>query len=75
MHPREIFKYAYLNSASYIVCIHNHPSGDSNPSIEDKKLTESLIEIGKLNGIPLLDHLIIGNDCYYSFYEKKLIKI
>jgi len=75
VHPREIFKHAYLNSASYIVCIHNHPSGDSSPSIEDKNLTESLIEIGKINGIPLLDHLIIGNDNYYSFYEKKLIKL
>ena len=43
--------------------------------IEDKNLTESLMEIGKINGIPLLDHLIIGDDNYYSFYEKKLIKL
>ena len=69
-HPREIFKYAYLNSASFIVCIHNHPSGDPTPSQEDIDLTNHLIDIGKLNNIPILDHIIIGDSKYYSFFEE-----
>ena len=69
VHPREIFKYAYLLSASGIICIHNHPSGDINPSLEDIKLTKAIIEIGKLQNIPVLDHIIIGNNGYYSFLE------
>ncbi|MBQ6281932.1 MAG: DNA repair protein RadC [Bacilli bacterium] len=72
-HPREIFKQAYLNSASFIICIHNHPSGDPSPSNEDLNFTHNLIEIGKLNNIPVLDHLIIGNNCYYSFFEGEKI--
>ena len=70
VHPREIFKYAYLNSASFIVCIHNHPSGDPTPSQEDVDLTNHLIDIGKLNNIPILDHIIIGDSKYYSFFEE-----
>ena len=69
VHPREIFKEAYKLSASSIVCLHNHPSGSLKPSIEDIKLTSSLIKIGKINGIPVVDHLIITEDGYYSFYE------
>ena len=71
VHPREVFKNAYLMSASYIVCIHNHPSGDPVPSKEDISLTIKLKEIGELHGIGIVDHLIIGNDSYYSFYEDK----
>lgn len=70
VHPREVFKHAYLCSASGIICVHNHPSGDISPSKEDIRLTNSLVEIGKLNGIPIIDHIIIGNDNYYSFYEE-----
>lgn len=73
-HPREIFKQAYLNSASYIICIHNHPSGDPSPSNEDLNFTHNLTEIGKLNNIPILDHLIIGDNCYYSFFEGEKIE-
>ncbi len=71
VHPREIFKEAYLTSASKIICMHNHPSGDISPSKEDIRLTKSLIEIGKLQGIELMDHLIIGDDNYYSFYNER----
>ena len=71
VHPREIFKEAYLTSASKIVCMHNHPSGDITPSIEDIRLTKSLIEIGKLQGIMVADHLIMGDDNYYSFYNER----
>ena len=71
VHPREIFKYAYLMSASGIICIHNHPSGDISPSLEDIKLTNAIISIGKLQNIPVLDHIIIGNNSYYSFLENE----
>ena len=70
-HPREIFKNAYLTSASFVICVHNHPSGDPTPSKEDIVFTNNLIEIGKLNNIPILDHIIIGNNSYYSFFEGK----
>ncbi len=72
-HPREIFKNAYLLSASYIICIHNHPSGDPTPSKEDALITQNLKNIGELHAIYLLDHLIIGNNRYYSFYEDNYI--
>lgn len=68
-HPREIFKQAYLLSASYMICIHNHPSGDPTPSREDICITENLHQLGQLHAIYLLDHLIIGKNTYYSFYE------
>lgn len=69
VHPREIFKEAYLLSASSIICMHNHPSGDITPSADDIFLTNSLIEIGKLQQIPVVDHIIFGKEEYYSFYE------
>lgn len=73
IHPREIFKGAYLSSAAYIICIHNHPSGNVIPSNEDINITDSLVEIGKIQGIPIIDHIIIGENNYYSFYENDLI--
>lgn len=69
VHPREVFKYAYLSSASGIICIHNHPSGDVNPSRDDIILTEKLVEIGRIQTIPIIDHIIIGDDSYYSMAE------
>lgn len=69
-HPREIFKEAYICSASFIICVHNHPSGDPTPSKEDINFTNTLIELGKLNNIPILDHIVIGNNNYYSFFEE-----
>jgi DNA repair protein RadC len=69
VHPREIFKYAYLYSSSYIICVHNHPTGDINPSDADFELTNNLVNIGKIQKILILDHIIIGDNKYYSFYE------
>ncbi len=69
VHPREIFKYAYLNSASGIICVHNHPSGDVTPSKADIMLTRDLDEIGTTTGIPIVDHVIIGDNKYYSFID------
>lgn len=73
VHPREVFKEAYLSSAAYIICMHNHPSGNVIPSSDDINLTKALVEIGKLQGIPVIDHVIIGDNNYYSFYENGLI--
>ena len=73
-HPREIFKYAYLYSATSIICLHNHPSGDVKPSKEDIYFTDSLVEIGSVQKIPIIDHIIISNDNYYSFLENGNIK-
>ncbi len=70
VHPREIFREAYLLSASSIVCLHNHPSGDVRPSHEDILFTKNIMEIGKMQGIPVIDHLIVTDYEYYSFYEK-----
>ena len=69
IHPREIFKEAYLLSATSIICLHNHPSGDSTPSKEDINVTMNLKEISIIHGINFLDHIIIGNDNYYSFHD------
>lgn len=74
VHPREIFKEAYLYSASSIICIHNHPSGDPYPSKEDDNITIKIKEIGLIHGISLIDHIIIGKNNYYSYYENKKIK-
>ncbi|MFA7515235.1 MAG: JAB domain-containing protein [Bacilli bacterium] len=53
------------------MCVHNHPSGDPNPSKEDVVFTDSLRQIGLLLGINILDHIIIGHNCFYSFFENK----
>ncbi len=74
IHPREIFKGAYLSSAAYIICVHNHPSGNVIPSSEDINVTENLVKIGNLQGIPVIDHIIIADNNYYSFYENELIR-
>lgn len=69
IHPREIFKEAYLAGATSIICVHNHPSGNITPSENDKNITKKLIEAGNLLGVKLVDHIIISNDNYYSFLE------
>lgn len=70
-HTREIFKEAYKVSASSIVCLHNHPSNDISPSKADILFTERLIKTGNIQGIPVVDHIIVGEDSFYSFYEHK----
>ncbi|MCI8575310.1 MAG: DNA repair protein RadC [Bacilli bacterium] len=69
VHPRDIYKEAIKYSAVKLMCLHNHPSGDPTPSIEDTAFTSRLIEAGNLLQIPLLDHIIIGQNSYYSFYD------
>lgn len=69
IHPREIFKPAIKHSASKIILIHNHPSGNPSPSKEDLEITKQLIEAGKLIDIKVLDHVIVGNEEYWSWIE------
>jgi DNA repair protein RadC len=70
VHPREIFREAFRFSAASIVCLHNHPSGDPEPSQQDIEVTQRLVESGKMLGIALLDHVIIGDRRFYSLKEK-----
>ena len=69
VHPREVFKAAIQLSAAGIICVHNHPSGDPAPSEADLELTGRLAEAGRIVGIPLVDHVIVGRDGYYSLKE------
>ncbi len=71
-HPREIFKSAIKESSNAIILVHNHPSGDPSPSRQDIEITEKLFEAGKLLGINVLDHVIVGKSEYYSFKEKRI---
>ncbi|MGG4268034.1 RadC family protein [Peribacillus simplex] len=70
VHPREVFKEAFRRSAASIICLHNHPSGDPSPSREDIEVTKRLVECGKIIGIEVLDHIIIGEHKYVSLKEK-----
>ncbi len=77
VHPREVFRHAILNKSRAILVCHNHPSGDLNPSMEDRTLTERLKDIGKLIGISVVDHVIINgvnrNDVY-SFKQQGVLE-
>ena len=71
--PREVYKSAILANASGLILLHNHPSGCTTPSPEDKSLTRILSDGGKLLGIPVLDHIIIGDNAYFSFADAGLL--
>ena len=70
VHPREVFKVALLNNANGIICLHNHPSGDPEPSREDIEITHRLANAGNILGINVLDHVIIGEQRYVSLKEQ-----
>ena len=70
VHPREVFKAAVEFSASSVIIVHNHPSGDPEPSKNDDKITQMIKEAGSIMNIPLTDHVIIGESSYYSYNEK-----
>ena len=72
VHPREAFKAAILQNAAAVIFGHNHPSGDPDPSPEDKMLTRRLVQSGEIPGIRVLDHVVIGDgtDQYYSFMDE-----
>ena len=73
VHPREVFKTALLSNAAALILIHQHPTGDPNPSSEDINITRRLKEAGELMGIRILDHIIIGDGEYLSFVERGLL--
>ncbi|TWT91625.1 hypothetical protein Pla100_50160 [Neorhodopirellula pilleata] len=62
VHPREVFKAAILAGASAVLLMHNHPSGDPTPSREDRAVTDRLEQVGKIIGINVLDHIVVGDD-------------
>lgn len=70
VHPREVFKEAFRRSAASLICLHNHPSGDPTPSREDIEVTKRLHESGKVLGIDVLDHIIIGDQKFVSLKEQ-----
>jgi DNA repair protein RadC len=73
VHPREVFKKAIENNSASIILIHNHPSGNAEPSVEDISITKKLVEAGKIMDILVFDHLIIAGNDYTSFVEKRII--
>lgn len=72
VHPREVFRLAIMKGTCSIVIGHNHPSGDSEPSEEDLRITRRLVEAGKILGIEVLDHIIIADNTHLSFKAKGL---
>ena len=73
VHPREVYGPAMLHHAAAIMVAHNHPSGDPKPSLEDEEVTRMLSRSGKVLGIPMIDHVIIGDGNYYSFLENEAL--
>lgn len=73
VHSREVFRAAISDNAHSIILLHNHPTGDPSPSKEDIKLTKNLLEASKIIGIDILDHIIIGDNKYFSFLEEGLL--
>ncbi len=73
VHPREVFVRAIRESADAVIFVHNHPSGDPTPSLEDIDITDRLVEVSRLVGIRVLDHIVIGEDSFASFHERGLI--
>ena len=74
VHPREVFKPAVLANAAAMIFLHNHPSGDPTPSMEDIALTRQLVQAGKLLGIQVLDHVILGESRHTSLRETGLVE-
>ncbi|MBI4539854.1 MAG: DNA repair protein RadC [Gemmatimonadetes bacterium] len=73
IHAREVFRPAIVESAAGIILVHNHPSGDAEPSPDDRVVTSQLVEAGHLIGIEVLDHVIVGDGVFVSFAEAGLL--
>lgn len=73
VHPREVFRTAMAHGAAALLLAHNHPSGDPRPSREDRELTRTLVEAGKLLDVPVYDHVVVAAEGYFSFREAGLI--
>jgi DNA repair protein RadC len=74
LEPRDIFRYCFTLPCAFVILAHNHPSGDCQPTREDKELTKKLLQAGRILGIELVDHLIVASKDYFSFKEAGLIK-
>jgi DNA repair protein RadC len=74
VHPREVFRLAITESARSIILLHNHPSGNAEPSPQDIAITRQLVSAGKLLDIPVLDHIIIAGEGYTSLRERQLLE-
>ena len=74
VHPREVFRTAVSESAAAVLLVHNHPSGDPTPSPEDREVTRQLSDAGRLLGIPVLDHVVVGDARFVSFAESGLLR-
>ncbi len=72
-HSREFFRHSIVSNASGIVMAHNHPSGSIDPSAKDIQLTQNMKKSGEILGIPLMDHIILGDNNYYSFAEEGML--
>lgn len=75
VHPREVFWSAVYHRAAAIICLHNHPSGDPAPSREDRECTGRLLHAGGILGIRVLDHIIVGENDYYSFADAGVLAL
>lgn len=73
VHPREVFRAAIAEAAASVIVVHNHPSGDPTPSAEDRAVTRQLVDAGRLVGIEVLDHVVVGEGRYVSFVETGLM--
>lgn len=71
--PRDVFRRALEKNAVFLILLHNHPSGDPTPSCDDQKVTKRILSCGDMLGVDLADHIIIGDNCYYSFKEEHII--
>ena len=69
-HPRDVFRFAYQHNAAALVVAHNHPSGNSHPSPEDREVTSQLLAAARILQIPVVDHLIVTKNAYYSFFKE-----
>ena len=70
IHPREVFRAAIVENAAGMILVHNHPSGDPSPSREDRVVTNQLVRAGQAVGIPVLDHVIVGDLAFVSMAER-----
>jgi DNA repair protein RadC len=73
VHPREVFKAAIIANSAAVILVHCHPSGNPDPSNEDLEITRRLVEAGKILGIEVLDHVIVGEGCWVSLKERGIL--
>lgn len=74
VHPREVFAPAVSAAAASLILVHNHPSGDPEPSPEDVEVTRQMVASGRLLGIPVRDHVVLGDGCYVSLMERGMLR-